>query len=112
MKLRIWTLIIVTVVGAVVLGYWSGRYHERQYSQLATYKLIDTFISATDVDTYLRNRGQEDWLQRLRRYGLMAKDSYIHVRQRWTSLMLFGLLCVAGGLFGLGYTIRAMGQKA
>ncbi len=105
MKIRFWIFLALVVAGAVVLGYWSGQYHGLQRAQLSAHAFLRDFTRSTDLERYLQQRGEQEWLERLNTYGLVGPDSYLRFRQQWTGIMLVGLLFVTSGLVGLRFTL-------
>ena len=110
MQLRFWACVLLLVGGAATLGYASGRYHGLKEAQLNAHTILRDFVRSTDMESYLHQRGQPEWLGRLNAYGLVGSDSYLRVRQKRTTVMLLGLLCVAVGLVGLRFAAGSVNE--
>ena len=100
MKTRFWIFVVLLVVGAVLAGYSSGRYEGVRNTRTETRRFLTELARATDLVTYLDQRGHKEWIGRLTIYGLEPTSDR---RARTSSAYgaLAGMACVAVGLVGL-----------
>src|SRR5436190_16051419 len=101
MKPRFWIFAVLLLIGAVLAGYSSGRYEGVRRTRIETQQFLREFASATDLQTYLQQRGQKEWISKLAVYGIGGPTSYFHSKRPSAYAILAGIVCVTVGLVGL-----------
>jgi hypothetical protein len=101
MKTRFRIFIFLLLIGAASAGYWSGNYDGVRQIRIETQMFLRDFARSTDVEGYLQQHGQQEWVGRLRAYGIGGPTSYIHYYGGSVYAVLAGIACVAVGLVGL-----------
>jgi hypothetical protein len=111
MKLRLWSFVVLVMIGAVVAGYCSGRYQGVRSTRIETQQFLREFASATDLDAYLQQRGQKEWSGKLAIYGIGGPSSYIHSKGASSYAILAGIASVAAGVIGLVVLSRRQHER-
>src|ERR1041384_2806818 len=104
MKSRFWFFVVLLLTGAVLAGYASGQYEGVRKTHIETQQFLREFARSTDLETYLEQHGQKEWLGKLRVYGIGGPTSYIHSHTPSSYTIMAGIACVSVGLvrlFGL-----------
>lgn len=84
------------VVGAVIAGYQSGRSDGSHTTRLETQQFLIEFARSTDLESYLKQRGEQARILELTAYGIGGP----RLRSYGPSSSI-GILCVAVGIIGL-----------
>ena len=101
MKTRFWIFAVLLLVGALLAGYASGHYEGVRRTRIETQQFLAEFAAATDLETYLQQRGQKEWSGKLATYGVGGPTSYIHAHTSSAYLILAGIALIAVGFVGL-----------
>ena len=101
MKSRLWLFVVLLMIGAVLAGYSSGHYEGVRTTRIETQQFLREFASATDLESYLQQRGQREWSDKLAIYGIGGSSSYIHSKSSASFSIMAGIVCVGVGLAGL-----------
>lgn len=101
MKSSLWIFVVLVMIGAVLAGYSSGHYEGVRTTRIETQQFLREFASATELDTYLQQRGQKEWSGKLAIYGIGGPSSYIHSKSSASYSIMAGIACVAVGIVGL-----------
>ncbi|NOS71612.1 MAG: hypothetical protein HOP33_17010 [Verrucomicrobia bacterium] len=111
MKTQFWIFVLLLVIGAVLAGYWSGHYDGVRSTRIETQVFLRDFARSTDLEAYLQQRGQPEWANRIRVYGIGGSSSYIHSYRTSGYAVSAGIGCVGVGLIGLLFLSRRLGEK-
>lgn len=111
MKARFWFFALLLLIGPLLAGYSSGHYGGVRSTRIETQQFLREFAHATDLETYLQQRGQKEWSARLALYGIGGPSSYIHSYGSSSYSILAGIACVAVGFVGLLPLLRGKSQR-
>jgi hypothetical protein len=111
MKASFWIFVLLVMIGAVLAGYSSGHYEGVRTTRLETQQLLREFAGATDLESYLQQRGQKEWGSKLAIYGIGGPSSYFHSKRSSSFSILAGIACVTIGVVGLLALSRSRHQR-
>lgn len=100
-KIVFWISAALVIFGGVFAGYWGGHYEARRVDASDTSKFLRDFARSTDQDTYLQQRGQNEWLGKLTVYGLAGASSPVRTANFDSAAISIGITCLVIGVFGL-----------
>lgn len=86
------------------MGFFAGHYEGVHQARFEYYGKIQDFARATDLDAYLKQRGQSQEFGRLGLYAVMGPPSDSEIRRTTDNYESIGLVFVVIGLFGLLFT--------
>jgi hypothetical protein len=98
--------VILCIFSAAFAGFSSARYEATRTAKLEANRFLREFTTATDVTSYLERSGQQEWVNRLKLYGLAGPTGYMRALTPSTRGIALGLVGVACGLFGFLFVER------
>ncbi|MDB6057649.1 MAG: hypothetical protein JWO95_1493 [Verrucomicrobiales bacterium] len=92
---------VLVIFGGVFAGYFGGHYEARRVDASDTSKFLRDFARSTEQQTYLEQRGQKGWHDKLMVYGLVGASSPVRTANFHSAAVGAGITCLVIGLFGL-----------